>query len=156
MSVFDRLSSLFLAHSTVQEVKPLPATDVPHALGALLVRVALSDKQYAVQEISQIDRVLSSFQGIGPIEAAKLRAESERLESFAPDTPDFAYLLCKSVSYDDRLSMVQALWEVVYADGALRDVEADVMEVTQTHLGILPEDCADAQARAQSASTPST
>lgn len=148
MSVLDRLTALFTS-PVKAEAKPLPATDVPHALGALLVRVALSDKQYAVQEIGQIDRVLAKFQDIGPIEAAKLRAECERLEAFAPDTPDFAFLLCRSVDYDDRLSIVKALWQVVYADGALREVEADVMDVTQSQLGIRPEDCAAAQAEAQ-------
>lgn len=96
MRVLDRLTALFTSPVQV-EAKPLPATDVTHALGALLVRVALSDKQYAVQEIGQIDRVLAKFQDIGPIDAAKLRAECERLEAFAPDTPDFAFLLCRSV-----------------------------------------------------------
>lgn len=38
---------------------------------------------------------------------------------------------------------------MVYADGALREVEADVMDVTQSQLGIRPEDCATAQAEAQ-------
>lgn len=148
MSVLDRLTALFKT-PVQREIKPLPATDVPHALGALLVRVALSDKQYAVQEIGQIDRVLAKFQNIGPIDAAKLRAECERLEGFAPNTPDFAHLLCKSVDYADRLGIVKALWQVVYADGALREVEADVMEVTQSQLGIKPQDCAAAQADAQ-------
>lgn len=149
MSIIDRLTDFFKSPPTVQEVKPLPATDVPHALGALLVRVALSDKQYAVQEIGQIDRVLARSQNIGPIEAAKLRAECERLEAFAPDTPDFAFLLCKSVAYKDRLSIVKALWQVVYADGALREIEADVMDITQSQLGIRPEDCTIAQQEAQ-------
>lgn len=149
MSVIDRLTALFSSPPTVQKVLPLPATDVPHALGALLVRVALSDKQYAVQEIGQIDRVLAKFMDTGPIEAAKLRAECERLEAYAPDTPDFAYLLCKSVSYENRLRIVKALWQVVYADGALREVEADVMDVTQSQLGIRPDDCAAAQSDAQ-------
>ena len=149
MSVLDRLSKLFKAPPPSKEIKPLPEADVPHALGALLVRVALSDHQYAVQEISQIDRVLSAYQGIGPIDAAKLRAECERLEAFAPDTPDFAFLLCRSVSYEDRLSMVEALWQVVFADGALLEVESDVMGLTQSQLGIRPEDCAAAKAKAQ-------
>lgn len=149
MNVIERLTQLFSSPPVAAETKPLPETDVPHALGALLVRVALSDKQYAVQEIGQIDRVLASSQGLGPIEAAKLRAECERLEAFAPDTPDFANLLRASTDYADRLSIVQALWEVVYADGALREVEADVMNVTQSQLGIRAEDCEAAKTRAQ-------
>lgn len=151
MSVLDRLTALFKSPPTPQEMKPLPEADAPHALGALLVRVALSDNQYAVQEISQIDKVLATMYDIGAIEAAKLRAECERLEQFAPDTPDFAYLLCASVSYAERLKMVTALWQVVFADGALRDVESHVMEVTQSHLGIREEDCAAARLEAQRA-----
>lgn len=156
MSVLDRLSALFKSPPPAREIKPLPVADVPHALGALLVRVALSDHQYAVQEISQIDRVLAAYQGIGPIEAAKLRAECERLEAFAPDTPDFAFLLCRSVEYADRLRIVEALWQVVFADGALKEVESDVMELTQRQLGIKEEDCAAAKAKAQSAANLST
>jgi len=120
------------------------------------VGVILSDRKYAIQEISQIDRILAKFQGIGPIKAAQLRAESDRLEAFTPKTPEFAYLLCKSVSYENRLNMVHALWDVVYADGTLKDVEAHVMDVTQNHLGIRPEDWAAAQTRAQEAAHLST
>ncbi len=147
MSVLDRLTSLFKTPPI--EVKPLPSTDVPHALGALLVRVALSDHHYAVQEISQIDRVLATYQSIGPVDAAKLRAECERLESFAPNTPEFADLLRQSVSYADRLRIVEALWQVVYADGALREIENEMMILTQSQLGINPDDCTAAKTTAQ-------
>lgn len=156
MSVFDRLTALFTAHPAPTPPKPLPDADVPHALGALLVRVARSDDHYAVQEISQIDKILAQFQGIGPIDAAKLRAECERLEAFAPQTPDFAYLLCESVSYEARLEMVTALWQVVYADGDKRPAEEHMMELTQTHLGIRAEDCAAARRAAEAATLPTS
>lgn len=151
MPVIERLRAYFTTPPSKQAPMPLPETDVPHALGALLVRVALSDHLYAVQEISMIDKILSRFQGIGPIQAAKLRAECERLEAFAPDTPDFAFLLCRSVPYETRLEMVAALWDVVYADGTRLEAEQDVMTVTQSHLGISAEDCAVAQSRAREA-----
>lgn len=148
MTVLDRLTRLFTSQSPQRAPQPLPEADVPHALGALLVRVARSDDHYAVQEISQIDRILARFQGIGPIDAAKLRAECERLEAFAPDTPDFAYLLCESVSYEARLEMVEALWDVVYADGASKQSEEDMMQLTQQHLGITSADCTAARSKA--------
>ena len=153
MSVLDRLSALFAAPPAPQP-KPLPPADVPHALGALLVRVAKADTHYAVQEISQIDRILSRFESIGPIEAAKLRADCERLETFAPQTDDFAHLLCQHTPYEARLAMTEALWEVVYADGTSHQSEEDMMQVTQDHLGIRSEDCAAARAKAQSALSP--
>ena len=156
MSVLDRLTALFTSQSAQPEPKPLPPTDIPHALGALLVRVARSDHHYAVQEISQIDRILATYQQIGPIDAAKLRAESERLEAFAPDTPDFAYMLCRTIPYDDRREIVRALWDVVYADGIARDEEASVMQITQDHLGITPEDCKAARVAAKPDLPPGT
>lgn len=149
MSVLDRLTALFKSHPTPIPPKPLPEADVPHALGALLVRVARADDHYAVQEISQIDKILAKFQSIGPIDAAKLRAECERLEAFAPETPDFAYLLCESVSYEARLELVAALWDVVYADGTARAAEEHMMELTQDHLGTKSEDCAAARRAAE-------
>ncbi|MEM9579202.1 MAG: TerB family tellurite resistance protein [Pseudomonadota bacterium] len=151
MSVLDRLTRLFSAAPVAPEPKPLPPTDVPHALGALLVRVAKADNHYAVQEISQIDRVLARLQGLGPIEAAKLRADCERLETFAPGTDEFAHLLCRLTSYQARLDLTEALWEVVYADGATHQAEVDMMQVTQDHLAIQPDDCSAARAKAKAA-----
>lgn len=148
MSVMDRLIALFSAPPAKAEIEPLPETDVPHALGALLVRVALSDAAYAVEEISRIDRVLAKFQNIGPIEAAKLRAECERLESYATNTSDFALYLCLSVGYEERLNMVEALWQVAFADGKLAEIEKEVMELTQNQLGVRAEDCDRARAKA--------
>ena len=127
----------------------MPPTDVPHALGALLVRVAKSDNYYAFREIHRIDRILAQFQDIGPIEAAKLRAESERLADFAPDTAEFALYLCKTVPYEERRTMVRALWDVVYADGVNHESEQEVMVLTQTHLGMAPEHCDEAREAAE-------
>ena len=147
MSVLDRLTALF-SGPPAQDPKPLPPADVPHALGALLVRVARADDHYAFQEISQIDRILARFQSLGPIEAAKLRAECERLETFAPQTNEFAHLLCAHVDYTSRLAMTEALWEVVYADGTAHGAEEHMMQVTRAHLAITPEDCQAARAKA--------
>lgn len=156
MSVLDRLKSLLTTDSGPQEPKPLPPTDVPHLIGALLVRVAKADANYAVQEISQIDRILARMQDIGPVDAARLRGESERLEAFAPDTHDFADKLRKNVSYDDRLAATRALWDVVFADGATHEAELETLALTQAHLGISAEDCAAARADARAAGpTPS-
>lgn len=149
MNVFDRLTRLF-SGPPAPEPKPLPPTDIPHALGALLVRVAKIDDHYAVQEISQIDKILARFENIGPVDAAKMRADCERLEEHAPATQDFADLLRTHVDYDARLAMTEALWNVVYADGRAHQSEESVMDLTRGHLGISPEDCEMARNKALS------
>ena len=149
--VLDRLSTLFKTKATSAPLPPLPEADIPLALGALLVRVAKSDKTYAVQEISQIDRVLAQYKNVGPIEAAKMRALSERLEASAPDTEEFAAMIKAGVPYQDRLEIIQALWGIVYADGVTHSKEEAVMAVTQTQLGIEPADCDAAKTAARPA-----
>lgn len=107
------------------EPEPLPQPNAQLALGALLVRVAFADRDYRASEIGQIDRILSTTFGIGPIDAAKLRATCEKLEHDAPETPEFARILREEVDYADRLALGQAMWSVALADGH-RDEQEEV------------------------------
>ena len=68
---------------------PLPEPDEKLALGALMVRVAMSDRNYQLAEISRIDRLLSRLYGMKPIEAAKTRAICEKLAKQAPENRPF-------------------------------------------------------------------
>ncbi|NHX28276.1 TerB family tellurite resistance protein [Escherichia coli] len=104
----------------------LPDTDARLALGALLVRVARADGDYAPQEAQRIDRILTARYGLSPFEATALRADAEQLESEAPDTVRFTRAIKDAVPYEDREAVVEALWEVVLADG-VRDHEEDAM-----------------------------
>ncbi len=122
------------------EAAPLPEPDERLALGALLVRVAKSDREYHVKEIGEIDRILAQTYALKPIEAAKMRATCEKLEAQAPGTPDFALLIREHVDYPHRLEMVQALWRVVLADGLdTPEEDATLNEIVKV-LGILPDD----------------
>ncbi|WP_317057678.1 TerB family tellurite resistance protein [Roseovarius rhodophyticola] len=130
------------------EPAPLPEPDEKLALGTLLVRVAKSDLEYAFAEISQIDKLLTRLFGLGPIEAAKMRATCERLDKEAPDTEKFAQIIRQMVSFDARLDALEALWEVVLVDGAIQSQEIDVISQVQTVLGLSEEDSIEAKAKA--------
>lgn len=130
------------------EPKPLPQPDAQLALGALLVRVALANRQYVAQEVAQIDRVLAATFALKPLEAAKLRAQCEALERHAPGTSEFAELLRQEVSYEDRKALGTAMWSVALADGK-RDTheEAQLLEI-ETALGLSEDDIASIRTRA--------
>nr|WP_106606493.1 TerB family tellurite resistance protein [Shimia abyssi] len=122
-----------------------PASDLPEpdeklALGALLVRVAKSDNHYDAVEIGEIDRILAATFSLNPVEAAKLRATCEKLESAAPGTPDFALVIRQNVDYPHRLEMAQALWRVIIADGEHAPEEDASLNEIESMLGIKPED----------------
>lgn len=119
---------------------PLHETDARLALGALLVRIARSDDNYAQVEIDRINRILESRYGLSPFEASKLRVEAETLESQAPDTVRFTRAIKDSVPYDHRLSVISALWDVVLSDGKRDDEEASMMRLVANLLGISDRD----------------
>lgn len=129
--------------------EPLPEPDEKLALGALLVRVAKSDHDYKLSEISRIDRLLTRLNGIGPVDAAKMRATCEKLEKAAPDTERFAHLIRETVSFEARVDALEALWEVLLADGVRRAEELQVVELAREAMGLSEADSDAARATAE-------
>lgn len=118
----------------------LAPDDMQLALGALLVRLAKSDDDYAVEEISQIDNILAARFDLNPVEAARLRAEAEKMEGAAPDTEDFAASLKSTIAYAERSAIVAAMWEIVTADGRTRPEEEALFERAAHTFGVDPTD----------------
>lgn len=126
---------------------PLEELDLQLALSALLVRVARTDGHYAADEIERIDRILEARFAL-PHDAAKaLRREAEILESEAPDTVRFTRAIKDAVPYEQRLGVIEALWQVVLADG-IRDQEEDaLLRMSASLLGVSDQDSARARQR---------
>lgn len=114
-----------------------------------MVRVAKSDANYQLSEISRIDKLLARLNRLKPIEAAKMRATCEKLDKAAPDTASFGHLIRETVSMEARLDALEALWEVVLADGVHSDAEQQVVEDVREALGLSETDSAQARAIAE-------
>ncbi len=125
--------------------KPLPQPNAQLALGALLVRVALADRNYQAAEVGQIDRILAKTFGLKPLEAAKLRATCEALERDAPGTPEFTRILREEVDYADRKLLGEAMWSVALVDGQRDEMEEIQLLAIETALGLTDEDMATAR-----------
>lgn len=146
--MFDMFQD-FLRKLTAPDPERLDDADARVALAALLVRIARTDGDYADAEIQRIDRVLTKRYGLSPFEVAKLRSEAETLESEAPDTVRFTRAIKDAVDYEDRAQVVEALWDIVLADGE-RDHEEDaLMRLVAPMLGINDRDSALARQRVE-------
>ncbi|NCO86373.1 MAG: TerB family tellurite resistance protein [Rhodobacterales bacterium] len=135
----------FFRRLTAPSPAPLPPLDARRALGALLVRIAKSDNSYAVEEIARIDRILASRFGLNPVEAARLRAECEAIEREAPDTVRFTRAIKEAVAYEDRAGVIEALWDVVLADGVRDADENALLRMVAPMLGVSDQDSARAR-----------
>ncbi|MEX0316922.1 MULTISPECIES: TerB family tellurite resistance protein [unclassified Ruegeria] len=138
----------FLSRLTQADPDPLADEDARLALTALLVRIARSDNDYADTEMSRIDRITAARYGLGPFEAAALRARAEDLEAEAPDTVRFTRAIKDAVPYEDRRAVVEALWSVVLADGERAQEEDALLRLVANLLGVNDRDSALARQKA--------
>lgn len=137
----------FLKRLTAPDPAPLPDMDARLALTALLVRVARSDGAFDDSEKTRIDRIVTARYGLSPFEAAKLRGDAETLESEAPDTVRFTRAIKDAVPYEDRIAVIEALWQVVLADGVREAEEDALLRLVSNLLGVNDRDSALARQR---------
>ncbi|MFC4214112.1 TerB family tellurite resistance protein [Pseudophaeobacter arcticus] len=141
--MFKELLALLLAPA------PEPLTDegARMALTALLVRIARSDHNYSEVEKDRIDRIICSRFGQDAGGAIILREQAEAMEAEAPDTVRFTRAIKEAVTLEDRIGVVEAMWQVVLADGRRDAGEDAVMRLTAKLLGVSDLDSAKARKR---------
>ncbi|AHM02666.1 hypothetical protein roselon_00209 [Roseibacterium elongatum DSM 19469] len=140
-----------LRRLTAPDPDPLPFDDARLALAALLVRIACSDDDYAEVEKDRISAILQKRYGLSPDAATALRIEAEALEAEAPDTVRFTRAIKDSVPYEAREKVVEAMWDIVLADGE-RDHEEDaLLRLVAPMLGVNDRDSNLARKRVEDA-----
>jgi uncharacterized tellurite resistance protein B-like protein len=138
-----------LARLVAPTPEPLSAPDAELAFAALLVRIARADDHYDESEKIRIDRVMAARQGLTMAEAAALRQEAEEVEAEAPDTVRFTRALKDMIAYEDRTSIVEAMWEVALADGTREAAEDALIRLAANLLGVNDRDSALARQRVE-------
>ena len=139
----------FLKKLTAPEPEQLPDSDARLALTALLVRVARSDGSYDLTERQRIARIAETRYGLSPDDATALRSDAEELEAQAPDTVRFTRAIKDAVAYEDRIAVIEALWQVVLADGVREAEEDALLRLVSNLLGINDRDSALARQRVE-------
>ena len=119
--------------------------DARLALGALLVRIARSDDDYAQVEKDQIKAVLAARYGLA--DATALLSDCEALEAEAPDTVRFTRAIKDGVAYEDRIGVVEDMWAIVLADGVRDAHENQIMRMVPPMIGVEDQDSNAARRR---------
>lgn len=130
---------------------PPTAPEATLAMAALLVRLARSDGTYDAGEAASIDQALGAIYALTPAAATALRKQAEALEAEAPDTVRFTRALKDAVPHDHRIALVEAMWQVVLADGTRDEDEESLMRLVASLLGISDVDSALARQRVDQA-----
>ena len=73
------------------------------------------------------------------------------MEAEAPDTVRFTRAIKDAVRYEDRIGVIEALWQVVLADGKRDASEDSLLRLSASLLGVNDRDSALARQRAEAA-----
>lgn len=97
------------------------------AAAALLVEAAFMDGQMDTDERTVIAGLLSERFGLADGDAQALVAEAEEVVREAGQILPFTRAIKDHFGHEERVGMIEMLWEVVYADGRLHDYESNLV-----------------------------
>ena len=110
------------------------------AATALLVHVISLDGEPSAQEQRKLHSLIESRFGLDPGMADKLIASATRVEGDAVDLYHFTSVIMRQVDEAGRLKIVEMMWEISYADGAVSEFEDNVVWRAADLLGISARD----------------
>jgi uncharacterized tellurite resistance protein B-like protein len=119
------MASMFASLKRLLEAPaPGPASDARLSVAVLLLEAARQDDTFDPSERAAIEKILSERFQLSPSECAQLIAAAEiRVRDMVQihgHTSDIA----QTMSPEERIGLIEMLWEVAYADGVL-DAEED-------------------------------
>ncbi|MGH6949228.1 MAG: TerB family tellurite resistance protein [Kiloniellales bacterium] len=127
---------------------PDAAAELRLAATALLVEAASLDESVDATEMDTVVALVGQRFGLEPAACERLVEEAHERVGASNQLFGFTQVLAERMTPDERNEMLEMLWQVVYADGALHDYEASLMRRVAGLLHVSDRDSATARRRA--------
>ena len=119
------------------------------AASALLFHVAEADGTLTQSETDALRDVLIHDYGLDPWRAEEVRRAGREADAEAVDLFRFTHVLLRHWSAEERLHFVERLWDIVFADGDVHELEDNVVWRVAELLGVSSRDRMLAKREAQ-------
>lgn len=127
----------FLGDPSTEDVADEPNVDpIKLAEAALMYHVIAVDGIIQDAERERMREILLQNFGLGKEEADHLLEEARNAENEAIDLYTFTSKLKNSFPEEDRASIIEHLWEMVFADGVVHELEDNVVWRVAELLGV--------------------
>ena len=110
------------------------------AAAALLVHAAVIYGEMSDLECGQLHTVIKQQFGLDEATADELIAEATKAEREAVDLYHFTRLIVYSLDEDGRRGIVEMMWEIIYANGQVTELESNLIWRAADLLGISSRD----------------
>jgi len=97
------------------------------AAAALLIEVAVMDEKFEAVERSRIGELVAKYFGLDGAACDVLIKEAEAAAHDSGQLYKFTRVINDNYSPEERVELMELLWEVVYADGEVHDMEAGLL-----------------------------
>jgi uncharacterized tellurite resistance protein B-like protein len=142
--MIERLKALLSGRAGAAETKP---DELRLATAALLLETAVLDGHFGDDERVVIQSVLEDHFGLNGRDAAALIADARQAVEDAGELYGFTKVVKDSYPPEDRISIIEMLWRVAYADGELHDYEANLVRRVAGLIYVADQDSGAARKR---------
>jgi len=119
--------------------------DVHVATCALFVEMARIDEKFTQTEVDTIIFILKEKFGLSPEHADALMAEADKELTQSVDLWQFARLINENYSVDEKIEIIETLWQMVYVDGKMDRYEHYLMNKLKNLLRLSQDQLIDAK-----------
>jgi uncharacterized tellurite resistance protein B-like protein len=145
--MFDTLLQILTGSDDTSRIDE--RNDPAFALAVLLIETARSDDWVTEREQRIIEQGLARRFGLQPFETARLLEAARRSAGRATDLYHFTRIVVQRFSEEDRVAVIEMLWDVAYSDGALTGDEDALIRRVAGLLYVSDRDRGEAKRRAR-------
>ncbi len=117
------------------------------AAAALMVEAASLDDDFDTGERARIETLLQEQFSLTAAEAGELLSAGEKASSDSVEWQGFTRAIKDGFEPEERIALIEMLWEVAYADGQLHDYEASLIRRVTGLLYVSDRDSGEARKR---------
>lgn len=122
------------------------------ATAAMLIEMARADFDVDPQEIQQVKRAVETTFGLSIAETEELIQLAEEEAKQATDYYQFTSLINKGFSPEEKIQVVEFMWQVAYADGHMDKYEHHLVRKLASLMHVSHKDYIAAKHRARASS----
>ena len=151
--MIDRIKAFLIDGKArpVQRGKSHTHDELQLAAAALLVEVAMVDRSFDDTERGRVEEFVRGRLGLSSEETATLLRAAEDEVDGATQLFAFTRLIGRGFSYEERVALMQTLWEVALADGAVDPFEDQLLRRIGGLIHVTDRDRGVARKRAEAA-----
>lgn len=110
------------------------------AVAALMFHIIAADGEVEQQELDQLKRVLQQQYELDEEDTKELMQLAKQRDDEAIDLYGFTSILKRKLEPEQRLKVIEALWEMVFADGVVHEFEDNTVWRVAELLGVSSRD----------------